>query len=131
MMSSLSIPGALPEASCHEEVGASCLPFLVLGSPATSADSLASCTTDQAAGDAAATAGWAGSAGATGGGAGVHTSSTGGGVKAGSGASGAIGTCGVSNWVGAGAVVPISHGEGEGMSLTSLLTGGGAAGGGS
>src|SRR5216683_7468519 len=120
--SSVSAPGALPEASCHEPAGAaSCsfaFPFFFFfgSTSAVSVDSLDSPTTDQAAGEAAAIAGRAGSIGVTGSGgacsgagAGVHTSWLGTGSKAGGGGGGA-------NCSDGGAVGPTSHGELDGAS---------------
>src|ERR1700692_4968603 len=99
--SSGSAPGVFPEASCQEPLAtASCslFPFFFfLGSAsAVSADSLASPTTHQPAGEAAGPAGRMGSIGVTGSagvgaGDGVHTSSAGAGSKAGSKAGGATG----------------------------------------
>src|SRR5258708_25810171 len=67
--SSESAPGAFPEASCHEPLGTdSCslsLPFFFFffGSSAAASGSLASPTTDQPVGEAAAAAGRMGSIG--------------------------------------------------------------------
>src|SRR5258708_17938390 len=70
--SSESAPGAFPEASCHEPLGTdSCslsLPFFFFffGSSAAASGSLASPTTDQPVGEAAAAAGRMGSIGVIG-----------------------------------------------------------------
>src|SRR5258708_19384443 len=134
--SSESAPGAFPEASCHEPLGTdSCslsFPFFFFffGSSAAASGSLASPTTDQPVGEAAAAAGRRGSIGVigsagAGAGAGVHTSSTGAGSKVG----GATG--GASNWPGEGTAVPTSQGELDGASGAPLPTCAAAAGGGS
>src|SRR2546425_9891805 len=86
--SSASSPGASPEASCHDEVGAPPLSFF-LDSGCATAPSLLVLTTDHApaaVADAAGATGSAGGIGSAGRGAGVQAGSLGGGIGGGQGA---------------------------------------------
>src|SRR5712671_2095548 len=151
--SSASMPGASPEASCHDAVGAPLSFFLFFESgSAEVAESLLSLTTDHApaagpdpvpeAAGATVLAGVSGSAGL---GAGVHAGSLGGfGVGSGAGRNGSTGAGvygsavagGKSHELGAGAgagggTLGVSHGGGDGAccGLEGRGGGGGATGG--
>src|SRR5438132_11034054 len=112
--SSASSPGASPEASCHDDVGAPPLSFFFDSGSAT-APSLLVLTTDHAPAEVADAAGAAGSAGAIGSagrGAGVQAGSLGAGIGVGSGAGrngsggcAGAGSAGESKLLGAGAGV--------------------------
>src|SRR5437899_6553488 len=86
--SSASVPGALPEASCHAEVGAP-FSFFFFESGCATVSSLVVLTTDHEPAEvpeAAGATGSAGGIGSAGRGAGVHTGSLGTGAGVGSGA---------------------------------------------
>ena len=133
--SSASIPGASPEASSQDELGASSFflffdPFLVSGS--APADSLVVLTTDHPPADVDAAAGarvGAGASGSAGFGAGVHDGSLGGiGVGSGAGRKGSTGGAGAGEKGSGGAVVaggksqPVEAGAGAWVGVGVLGT---------